>query len=173
MNSVTLRHAAPGLIVAALLAAATSFAAPQPAATLELQYQQSDQKVLTDGNALFGHYLGTGTGVATGALQGTVQWDLYEDQSLDDLHPAHFRGFVERAGKRYPFQILGVYTPDGTETVVTPAGHETIRYWSLSGTIVFEDDALLGVRHAPVTGSVDTSVGTVRHTVWMDHDGGR
>lgn len=143
--------------------------ASEPAVTLTLQYQRSDTPWIADGAVLFGQYLGSGDGVAAGKLNATVVWDLYEDQSRDDLHPAHFRGLLEMDGIQHPFQILGVYTPTGTERVVTPGGHETLRYWTLSGTVVFEDTGLLGVRHATITGKVDTGVGRVVHAIWLDH----
>jgi len=183
MNTARLRNLARGLVPTALLLLATSLTAQQPAVTsvpalqpaaeLTLQYQQSDSTWVDDGEALFGHYVGSGRGIATGALQGTVRWDLYEDQSRNDLHPALFRGFVERAGRRHQFQIIGVYTPEGSEKLVTPAGHETFRRWTLSGTVILEDSLWLGARHAPVTGSVDISLGTARHTVWVGRNGTR
>ncbi len=156
-----LRNLAPGLVLTVLLLPTLSLAAPQSVAVLTLEYQQSERKSINDGKALFGIYLGTGTGVANGALKGTVAWDLYEDQSRADMHPTLFRGFIERDGKRHPFQIIGVLTPDGLKKT---------RHWFLSGTIVFEDSKLLGVRHAPVTGSVETGVWKHRYTVWVDPD---
>ena len=169
-----LRTLAPGLVAIALLlpvAAAPAVAQTEAVLKLTLQYQQSDHKVINEGTPLFGHYLGTGDGVATGTLQGTVDWDLYEDQSRDDLHPAHFRGFIAHQGTPYAFQLIGVYTPEGQEQVTMPDGREHSRHWALSGTIVFEDPALLGMRQALVTGSTDLSVMQLRVTVWGDHEG--
>jgi len=129
---------------------------------LVLQYQPSDGKWISDGTALFGVYLGSGRGVASDSLAGSVAWDLYEDQSRDDTHPSLFRGFIERDGKRHAFEIIGVLTPDGLEKT---------RHWFLSGTIVLQDRELLGVRAAPVTGSVAAGVWEHRYTVWVDRDG--
>jgi hypothetical protein len=158
-----LRQLVPQLVMATLLLPGLSIAAPQPAATLMLQHRPSDGKWISDGNALFGAYLGSGGGVATDALAGAITWDLYEDQSRDHTHPTLFRGFIERDGKRHAFEIIGVFTPDG---LATP------RRWFLSGTIVLEDDKLLGVRAAPVTGSGSAETGVWKHsfTIWVDRD---
>ena len=161
MILAALRNLMPPLVLAVLLAPAPSLAAPRSAAVLTLEYRQSDGKWIADDKVLFGSYLGSGRGAASGVLEGTVAWDLYEDQSRDDMHPSLFRGFIERDGKRHPFQIIGVLTPDGLEKT---------RHWFLSGTIVFEDSKLLGVRHAPVTGSVEAGVWKHRYTVWVDPD---
>lgn len=156
------------LLVGLLWLPAPSLSAAQlPAVTLSLQYRQAKIKSDPGKDGLFGKYLGTGDGVVAGAIEGRVEWDLYEDQSKDDFHPAHFRGTIHHDGRIHSFQIFGVYTPVGTEMASTPSGHETFRHWSLSGTIAFDDDELLGVRHTPITGLVDTSVGQVQHRVWL------
>lgn len=152
----------------AALALATD-GAQEPVATLTLQYQQSERKWFNNSKPLFGAYLGTGSGVGTGALQGTVGWDLYEDQSRKDLHPAFFRGFVTQGTERHSFQIVGVFTPvdiDLENKWGSHRGASHARQWTLSGTIVFDDNTLLGVRHAPLTGSVNLEVMTGKYTVW-------
>lgn len=161
MIVTALRKLMAPLVLAVLLPPALSLAAPRSAAVLTLEYRESDGKWTGNDKALFGMYLGSGRGAASDALEGTIAWDLYEDQSRDDMHPTLFRGFIERDGKRHPFQIIGVFTPDGLAKS---------RHWFLSGTIVFDDNTLLGVRHAPVTGSVETGVWKHRYTVWVDPD---
>ncbi len=154
------------LAFAFLLAAGAAVAAPKAVAELTLNYQKSANKQMSDGGRLFARcqHLGSGDGAATGALAGRIGWDLYEDQSRDDLHPTQFRGFIERDGQRHPFQIIGVFTPDGLEKT---------RHWYLSGTIVFDDERLFGARHAAVTGNVQTGVWKHHYTVWLDTDAGR
>ncbi len=148
------------LVAAALLlVVGAAQAALAPVAELTLNYHESAEKQMPDGGYLFARceLLGSGDGAATGVLQGRVGWDLYEDQRSDDLHPTQFRGYIERQGKRHPFQIIGVFTPE--------AG-KPIRRWYLTGTIVFDDAALFPARHAPVTGYVETGVWRHHYTVW-------
>ncbi len=149
-----------GLVAAALvLITGAALAAPKAVAELTLTYQESAKKQMPDGGHLFAHceLLGSGDGAATGALQGRVGWDLYEDHSRDDLHPTQFRGYIERQGKRHPFQIIGVFTPEAGEPVAR---------WNFTGTVVFDDAALFPARHAPVSGYVETGVWRHHYTVW-------
>ena len=154
-----------GLALASLLAADVALAAPRPVAEMTLTYHSSTKKQMPDGGHLLARceHIGSGDGTATGILAGHVGWDLYEDQSGDDLHPTQFRGYVEREGKRHPFQIIGVFTPESG----TP-----IRRWKLTGTIVFDDATLIPARHAAVTGYVETGVWRHHYTVWVDDDAG-
>ena len=158
-------------LVGMLMQPAALEAAPSAAATFTLEYQQSERKWNRDGEGAFGKYLGTGTGTGTGALQGRIGWDLYEDQSRDDLHPAHFHGFVERDGKRHPFQVIGVFTPvelDKSKTWGSDLGASHASHWTLSGTIVFEDESVLGARQGTVAGAVDLTEMKGKYTVWVD-----
>lgn len=160
------RNAFRGILAAAfLLTAGAALAEARAIAQLTLNYQKSADKQMSDGGRLFARcqHLGSGDGAATGALAGRVGWDLYEDQSRDDLHPTQFRGYIERDGKRHPFQIIGVFTPE--------AGRP-IRRWKLTGTIVFDDDILFSTQHAAVTGYVETGVWRHYYTVWVDSAAG-
>lgn len=149
-----------------LLMANPAAAAPRAAAELTMQYHKSADRQTTDGGCLFAkcEYLGSGDGAGTGKLAGRISWDLFEDQSRDDLHPTQFRGFIERDGERHSFHIIGVFTPDGLGKALR---------WYLSGTIVFDDERLLGARHAAVTGDVQIGVWKHRYTVWLDSDAAR
>ncbi len=147
------------LITALWLLWGSAMAEPKAVAQLTLNYQKSMDKQMPDGGRLFARcqHLGSGDGAASGALAGRLVWDLYEDQSRDDLHPTQFRGFIERDGRRHPFQIIGVFTPE--------AGKPR---WKFSGTLVFDDDKLLPAQHAPVAGYVETGVWRHHYTVWLD-----
>src|SRR6266849_3486016 len=61
-------------------------------------------------------------------------------------------------GRGYPFEIIGVYTPDPSD----PAR------WRISGAIAFDDTRLLGTLHAPITGTFEGSTNSARYTVWVD-----
>lgn len=152
-----------GLLAATLilLLAGPATAAPRGVAELTLQYRESAGRQVAEDGLLFAkvEYLGSGDGSGSGKLAGRVGWDLYEDQSNDDMHPTQFRGFIERDGVRHPFTLIGVFTPDGLEKT---------RHWYLSGAIVFDDERLLGARHAAVTGNVQAGVWKHRYTVWLD-----
>jgi hypothetical protein len=153
------RHAARALVVAgSFVIAAGAVASPRPVAELKLQPQESQPKLSPEKPPLFGDFLASGGGRGSGALAGRLKWDLYEDQSRDARHPAWFRGTLERDGPRYPFEIIGVYTPD-------PAHPGR---WRISGAIAFDDTRLLGTLHAPITGTFDGSANSARYTVWVD-----
>jgi len=151
------RRAACALVVAgSFITTADALASPRPIAELKLQASQS--KRTSDKPPLFGDYLASGDGSGSGALSGRIQWDLYEDQSRDDRHPAWFRGVFERDGHRYPFEIIGVYTPDPKNS----------GRWRISGAITFDDIKLLGTLHAPITGTFEANTSSARYTVWVD-----
>ena len=155
------RHAVRVLLVAgSCMITANAVAAPQAVAELTLQRQVSQPKWIPDGQPLFGDYLASGDGSGSGALAGRIDWDLYEDQSREDRHPAWFRGFIERDGRRYPFEIIGIYTPDSAD----------LRRWRISGAITFDDNHLLGMIHAPITGTFEASTNSAHYTVWADHE---
>jgi len=147
--------------VCTLLFTGTATAALRPVGELTLQYQKSAERRTTDGGHLLAHckYLGSGDGTGTGALAGQIAWDLYEDQSRDDMHPTQFRGFVERDGNRHPFHVIGIFIPD-------PA--QPVERWQFAGTIVFDDAHPLGVRAAAITGSVQAGVWKHHYTIWLD-----
>ncbi len=152
------RSACALVVAGSFITAAGALASPQSIAELKLQRQESQSKRISDKPPLFGDYLASGDGRGSGALSGRIQWDLYEDQSRDARHPAWFRGTLERDGRRYPFEIIGVYTPDPSD----PAR------WRISGAIAFDDTRLLGTLHAPITGTFEGSTNSARYTVWVD-----
>jgi len=161
MTSARIRRSATALAAAAgVIGAAAALAAPQQAAQLSLHGLPGHAKWLPDAPPLFGSYLASGEGEASGELSGRFVWDLYEDQSREDRHPAWFRGYLERDGKRYPFEIVGIYTPDSADR----------RHWRITGTITFDDGQLLGVPHAPIMGAYEANSRSALYTVWIDRD---
>jgi hypothetical protein len=150
------RLAASALAAVGNLAmAAGALAAPQLVAELSLHGLVSHPKWIPEEQPLFGSYVASGDGEASGALVGHVFWDLYEVQSRDDRHPTFFRGFVERDGHRSPFQIIGIYTPESADE----------RRWRISGVITFADKTVLGTAHEPLTGTRDASTRTSHLTL--------
>jgi hypothetical protein len=105
-----------GVVATALLFPSTTMvqAAPAlgPIAKFELQYHQSKRKNMPNATNAYGKYLGSGDGTVSGRLKGKVYWDLYEDQSRDDLHRAQFVGYLEtESGSRIPFDSMGFFKP--------------------------------------------------------------
>jgi hypothetical protein len=154
-SSIAQRTACAAVVVAGLLSIG-AVAAPK-ATEISLAYHASQAKWNPEA-PLFGQYIGSGDGSGSGALAGTVHWDLYEDQTLPDQHPAFFRGVVERNGQQHSFKMIGIYTPVSADK----------KHWRLSGTIVFDDDQVLKARHAPIVGSFDGTTGTAHYTVLTD-----
>jgi hypothetical protein len=153
----------PQVVRAVVLAGSVAIAmgavaAPRQVAELSLHALQSHPKWMPKRQPLFGNYLASGVGEASGAFGGHVFWDLYEDQSQDDRHPAFFRGFLERDGRRYPFEIIGIYSPESVDG----------QRWRISGVVTFADKGLLGTTHEPLTGSFDASTRTSRFTIWAE-----
>ena len=147
-------------LAATFVSSVSALAAPQQAAELFLRALPGQPKWLPDEPPLFGSYLASGEGEASGGLVGRFVWDLYEDQSGEDRHPAWLRGYLEREGRRYPFVIIGIYTPDSADR----------RRWRISGTITFDDSKLLGAPHAPITGLYEADSSSARYVVWIDRD---
>lgn len=157
---------AAAALLAGLPVASLSATTPQEVMVLELVYQQSERRWFNDRSGFFESYLGTGNGRASGRLDGRIGWDLYEDQKLDDFHPAHLHGFIEQDGVRHEFQVIGIYTPVTDDHAVTPDGKTHPKIWALSGAIVFDDTAVLGARHLPVTGIANLETWTATYSVW-------
>jgi hypothetical protein len=153
------QKAACAAIVVAGLLPIGAVAAPK-ATELSIAYHASQAKWNPEA-PLFGEYIGSGDGSGSGALAGVVHWDLYEDQTLPDQHPAFFRGVVERNGQRHPFKMIGIFTPESADKM----------HWRLSGTIVFDDAQVLKARHAPIVGSFDGTTGTAHYTILTDANG--
>ena len=61
-----------------------------------------------------GQYLASGQGTADGAqLEGTVSWDLFEDQEDETIHPSDMAGHIHTTdGASISFQTLGVFIPE-------------------------------------------------------------
>lgn len=83
---------------------------PEPAMVVELQYQPDKKKVLASFDKGLGQYLGSGGGRVSGRINGTVEWDLYEDQRDTRLHRAQFVGVIATTdGKRLRFESIGFF----------------------------------------------------------------
>ena len=119
---------------------------PAPIAQLALHHEPGANQFVPNAAPVFGQYLGSGDGTATGVLGGRIVWDLYEDQTQSNAHPAFFRGVIEHNGASYPFEIIGALTSE------TPRAPVERQRWSLSGVIVFDGDAPMGARQALVAG---------------------
>ncbi len=64
-----------------------------------------------------GPYLASGTGTAEGPnLQGTVSWDLFEDQEHESIHPSDMIGLIEtNDGAQIAFETIGVYQAEDAD----------------------------------------------------------
>jgi hypothetical protein len=145
-------------LVGVLMLGAPAMAAHQDVAELSLRGLPSHPKWLPDEPPLFGSYLSSGEGEASGAVTGHVVWDLYEDQSLEDRHPTFFRGFLEHDGHRYPFEIIGIYAPASSDK----------KRWHISGAIAFSDKLVLGKEQQLIAGEWEAATRTSHFTVWAD-----
>lgn len=105
-------------------------AQPELLGEITLQYEQNKQRAVPDAADPGGQYLGSGSGELSGRYAASVHWDLYEDQSRDDLHRATFIGYLETDdGHRIPFQSNGYFKP-------RPGGG----YWDLTASVNFDCD---------------------------------
>ena len=145
---------------AAAAAAAAASAGPQPIAELTLQRQATQPKWFSDGKPLFGDYLASGDGSGSGILVGKIASDLYEETETAERHPAFFRGFLERDGRRYPFEIIGLYTPESPDR----------RQWRITGAITFTDNQMLGMKQASLTGTFQAGTNMAHYTIWGQQD---
>ena len=66
---------------------------------LELQYKEGMQRVVPSFEKSYGRYLGSGIGKLKGRLEGSVAWDLYEEQSEPKLHRTQFVGRITAPGR--------------------------------------------------------------------------
>jgi hypothetical protein len=148
-------------LVGNLILAAAAMAAPKQIAEMTLHPQPSQSKALPDQQPLFGDHVASGDGSGSGVLSGKIAWDLYEDVSSPGHHPAYLHGFLERDGKRYPFEIIGLYTAESPDK----------RQWRITGAITFDDRHLLGMNQASLTGTFEAGTSTGHYTIWAD--GGR
>jgi len=145
-------------LMGSLVLSATAMGEPQRIAELALHAQPSQSKWLPDQKPLFGDYLASGDGNASGALVGKIAWDLYEEMSNADHHPAHMLGFLEREGKRYPFEIIGLYTPESADR----------RQWRITGAITFADSQVLGMKQASLIGTFEAATSSAKYTIWAN-----
>lgn len=152
------RTSAAAALLGCVASGAAAAAATEPIAELTLHGQPSQAKWVPNKSPLFGEYLASGDGSASGALIGKLAWDLYEDTPSVDRHPAYVRGFVERDGQRYPFEIIGLYTA------------EAAQQWRITGAITFADTRVLGMKQASLTGSFDPGTRTAHYMIWADHE---
>ena len=156
----TLQVAGALAVFGYLFAGAAALAEPQPIAELTLHRQASQPKWFPDRQPLFGDYLASGDGSGSGPLVGKVAWDLYEETETAERHPAFLRGFLERDGQRYPFEIIGLYTAESADR----------RQWRITGAITFTDHQMLGMKQASLTGTFEVATSTAHYTIWGQPD---
>jgi hypothetical protein len=128
--TLSLAHQAVRAVVVAggFMITADAVGAPRSVAEFTLQRQESQPKWIPEGKPLFGDYLGSGDGSGSGALVGRIDWDLYEDQSRDDRHPAWFRGFSR--AQRAPVSVRNhrrIHTGIGRSTALAVIGRHLVR----------------------------------------------
>jgi hypothetical protein len=118
-------------VLAVTVAAGVANAAPDqpmPYATLELRYVPDTPRVAPGFDKSYGTYLGSGTGKAMGKLNGTVAWDLYEEQSAPELHRTQFVGRITAAdGSTVAFETTGYFVPRPGDP----------QFWDLTSAVFF------------------------------------
>ena len=55
-----------------------------------------------------GGYIGSGNGFATGDIEGSVSWDLYEDQAPDKCDASFVGTITSKRGEEFRFQTRGI-----------------------------------------------------------------
>ena len=133
-STLTFKAAASALFISSALLFSGMNAQAQSSLSqlgeMNLQYQQSKTKNVPNYAKPTGKYLGSGTGVMAGHVKAKVRWDLYEDQSRDDLHKAQFVGFLETAdGDKIPFESIGYFKP-----------RKGGKFWDLTSSVHFDCD---------------------------------
>ena len=99
-------------------------------ALLQLQYKSGMQRISPSFSKNYGKYLGSGTGTLTGKVNGSVVWDLYEEQSDPNLHRTQFVGRITSSdGSTVSFETIGYFIPR--------SGDE--HYWDLTSAVYFVD----------------------------------
>ena len=92
--------------------------------------KESTQRVAPSFKKNYGKYLGSGTGDVKGIVNGSVVWDLYEEQSNPKLHRTQFVGRITSSdGSTASFETTGYFTPR--------PGDEP--YWDLTSAVYFSD----------------------------------
>jgi hypothetical protein len=144
---------------------------PVAYATLELQYRSTMPRVMPSFDKSNGTYLGSGTGQAKGKLGGTVDWDLYEDQSVADLHRTQFVGQITTGdGSKVAFETTGYFVP-------RPGNAQ---FWDLTSAVYFSHAT--GSAYQELNGTIGLWEGhvhiidpsTYRHsyTIYISAEGG-
>lgn len=104
---------------------------PEPALIIELQYQPDKEKVVVSFDRGLGQYLGSGGGRVSGKINGTVEWDLYEDQRDARLHRAQFVGIIVTAdGTRLRFESIGFFVHREADP----------NYWDMTAALFVESN---------------------------------
>lgn len=89
---------------------------PAPEFSLELQYRDTMNPVNKDGDSTR-PYIGSSDGIVSGAIEGTVRWDLFEAQG-ETVCDAHFEGVIEIAtGDVITFDAVGYFQRDDTDSM--------------------------------------------------------
>lgn len=97
-------------------------------ATLHLEYRDGMKRVAPDFKKNYGRYLGSGSGSIEGAVNGSVAWDLFEEQSDPNLHRTQFVGRITAAdGATVSFETTGYFIPRPRDD----------HYWDLSSAVYF------------------------------------
>lgn len=96
---------------------------------VHLEYQEGQPRVAPGFKKNYGRYLGSGKGEITGAIKGSLVWDLYEEQSDPKLHRTQFVGRLTSSdGSTASFETTGYFIP-------RPGGE----YWDLTSAVYFSD----------------------------------
>lgn len=98
--------------------------------SLELQYRETMDPVNEDADTSR-PYIGSGDGTASGAIEGTVRWGLFEAQG-ETVCDAHFVGLIETTtGELIAFDAVGYFQRDDPDSVE----------WQMAAGVQFETDA--------------------------------
>lgn len=92
----------------------TRAAALAERAELQLEAKEGMERIAPTFKKNYGRYLGSGTGEIKGTVNGSVVWDLYEEQSDPKLHRTQFVGRLTSSdGSTVSFETTGYFIPGG------------------------------------------------------------